>query len=118
MKITGVYLVESYNTVSKVKEGDVVYKGDNFSLTKRDALNITRSGLIVFTIIIFRRGSHLFSHSPGKGSVSGLEDMYHLFHSFELWVNAPIIPVKLGILSRSHIVSHDIYEIQSLGLGG
>ena len=83
------------------------------------AEKITLSGLIALTMIIFLRQSHLFSHSPGSPSLSGVEELYHLFHSLELCVNAPTMPVKLVNLSISHIMFQDESVIQSgLGFGG
>ena len=73
------------------------------SATKAFVAKSTLSGLIIFNNIIFLNLSHFYSHSPGKLSVSGVAHMNQRFHSFELWTNAPIIPVKFGIRSKSFI---------------
>ena len=88
----------------------------NVELTNAYAANNTLSGLIILRIIIFLRLSHFPSHSPGRASDSGVADKYHFFHSFPLCVNAFIIPVKLGNLSKSQIDDHYYSLTQSSGL--
>jgi len=117
--MTGVILDESWNIVSRLNGSGCVYSLLSLFSTNCVAMNSTRSDRIVLMMIILRRWSHFWSHSPGSASVSGVELIYQRFHSFALCVKAPMMPVKLAILSRSQTTSQLAYWIQSgLGLGG
>lgn len=88
-------------------------------LTNAYAAKRTLSGLIILSKIIFLRLSHFWSHSPGNESDSGVGLKYHFFHSFPLWVNALMIPVKFGNLSKSQMAYHYYSVTQSeIGLWG
>lgn len=67
----GIVLLDDLYNSSISKEGGDTNSEDNFSYTNSYAENNTLSGLTVLIRIIFLKQSHLVSHSPGNGSISG-----------------------------------------------
>lgn len=85
MKIMGVFLFESLKTLSKDGFGGWTKVSLPFlSTIKLITAGSTLSLLIILVMISFLRLSHFSFHYPGNGSFSGLEDIYHFFHSLAL----------------------------------
>ena len=119
MKIMGVFLLESPYTLSSEGLGGWTNVSLPFlSTIKLITAGRTRSLLIILVMMSFLMLSHFSFHSPGSGSFYGLDDMYHFFHSFALWMNAPIMLGKLGSFYKSQMVFQLDGSIQSLGLIG